>query len=77
MYAKRVIDEKDEWVKEGEAEGWERRREEEMREANPRFVLRQWVLEEVIKKVDEDWESGKMVLAKVLEVRISCSIFHF
>jgi len=57
-------------VKEGEGEDWEGRREEEMRGANPRFVLRQWVLEEVIKRVDEDWESGKGILAKVLEVRI-------
>ncbi|EJD06907.1 UPF0061-domain-containing protein [Fomitiporia mediterranea MF3/22] len=40
-------------------------REEEMRLTNPRFVLRQWVLEEVIKRVQDDVSSGKRALAKV------------
>ena len=43
-------------------------REDAARKANPRFVLRQWVLEEVIKKVEADTESGKRVLRKVLHV---------
>ena len=40
----------------------------EMRAANPRFVLKQWVLEEVIRKVESDPGTGKRVLAKVLQV---------
>ncbi|KXN91709.1 UPF0061 protein C20G4.05c [Leucoagaricus sp. SymC.cos] len=43
-------------------------RKEEMRLANPRFVLRQWVLEDVIKRVERDSTSGKRVLAKVMHM---------
>jgi uncharacterized protein YdiU (UPF0061 family) len=49
---------------------WDKR-EEEMRKANPRFVLRQWVLEEIIQRVKNDGESGKRALAKIHEVRVS------
>lgn len=48
--------------------GWEAAREKAARDANPRFVLRQWVLEEVIRKVEEDAVSGRRVLRKVLQV---------
>lgn len=52
-------------------EGWERNRELGMKSVNPRFVLRQWVLEEVIdqlhKNLDDIKESRK-VLARVLDV---------
>ena len=65
-YGNRIEEERDEW---GAGEGWERAREMEGRKVNPRFVLRQWVLEEVIKKVDDDPEIGKRILAKVLDVR--------
>jgi uncharacterized protein YdiU (UPF0061 family) len=41
-----------------------------MNGVNPRFVLRQWVLEEVIAKVEEDAVSGRRILAKVLKVRL-------
>ncbi|KIJ52484.1 hypothetical protein M422DRAFT_26071 [Sphaerobolus stellatus SS14] len=71
VYKRRVEEEKHEWVKEASGEDWEKRREEDMQKANPRFVLRQWVLEEVIKKVEEDWESGKRVLAKTLDMASS------
>lgn len=51
--------------------GWERNRELGMKLVNPRFVLRQWVLEEVIdqlhKNLDDIKESRK-VLARVLDV---------
>ena len=43
-------------------------RERAMRAANPRFVLRQWVLEEVIRRVEADADSGKRVLAKTLQL---------
>ncbi|KAH9928639.1 uncharacterized protein B0H18DRAFT_1084394 [Fomitopsis serialis] len=68
-YAARIESERGEWG--GEADG-ERRRE--MRAANPRFVLRQWVLEEVIKNVERDVDSGKRLLAKVLQM--ACNPFE-
>lgn len=49
-------------------DAWERERETYMRNYNPRFVLRQWVLEEVIKICGQDPTKGKRILAKVMEV---------
>lgn len=66
-YAARIESERDHWH--GEAADVDAAREKETKGANPRFVLRQWLLEEVIKKVETDAESGKRVLAKVLQVR--------
>ncbi len=62
-YAERINSEiaQGEWVGEDE-------RKEAMRLANPRFVLRQWLLEEIIKKVERDSTSGRRVLAKVMQV---------
>ena len=55
---------------------WLMRRQEKMLVTNPRFVLRQWVLEEVIKTCEgEDLEKGRAVLGKVLEVRAGCRVF--
>lgn len=68
-YAERVENESDLWQTEGGEADVDRMREESMRRANPRFVLRQWVLEEVIKKVETDAKSGRKVLRKVLQVR--------
>ncbi|KAK0481467.1 hypothetical protein IW261DRAFT_1550610 [Armillaria novae-zelandiae] len=65
-YEARVEGEKDEWSSQAE-------RLEEMRTANPRFILRQWVLEEVIAKVEKDPDTGKRVMAKVLQM--ACSPF--
>lgn len=65
-YAARIGGERGEWGADADAE-----REAAMRSANPRFVLRQWVLEEVIQRVERDPESGKRVLAKVLKVRLA------
>lgn len=81
-YAERVKKEKESWVVEPKANGhevngdlktedesgWEDKRKREMRGKNPRFVLRQWVLEEVIKKVEDDNKQGRKVLAKVMHV---------
>lgn len=66
VYRTRIEFDADEWVSEGDM--WTEKRCEAMRGANPRFVLRQWMLEEVIKKVERDWKTGRRVLAKVLEV---------
>lgn len=41
---------------------------ESMHRANPRFILRQWVLEEVIKRVTDDALSGRRILAKILHM---------
>lgn len=61
VYSARVQSENVEWAENDN-------REVEMKKANPRFILRQWLLEEVIARVEEDPENGKRVLAKVLHV---------
>ncbi|KAI0806282.1 hypothetical protein BC629DRAFT_1580720 [Irpex lacteus] len=71
MYAERVESEKDLWTGD---EGMDLQRERAIRGANPRFVLRQWVLEEVIKKVEKDSTSGRRVLRKVLQM--ACNPFE-
>lgn len=65
-YADRIDSEASEWAAEPD---YDAARERAIKAANPRFVLRQWVLEEVIKKVETDPTSGRRVLAKVLKVR--------
>ena len=67
-YSKRILEERKEWGSISQEEV-DVLRQKEMNGANPRFVLRQWVLEEVIAKVEKDAVSGRRILAKVLEVR--------
>lgn len=54
--------------------GWEDKREAEMKRANPKFILRQWVLEELITKLEDTGvdriEEGRRELAKLLDVRV-------
>jgi uncharacterized protein YdiU (UPF0061 family) len=56
-----------------EGGGWEEKREVEMLRSNPNFILRQWVLEELIAKLEstgvERLEEGRKELARVLDVR--------
>lgn len=66
-YANRIDADTSEWAEEPD---YDAARERAVKAANPRFVLRQWLLEEVIKKVETDPTTGKRVLAKVLEVRV-------
>lgn len=68
-YAKRISSESEQWGEDADKE-----RKQEMRSVNPRFVLRQWVLEEVIGKVERDADSGKRVLAKVMHM--ACNPFE-
>ena len=68
VYRTRIESDVDEWASEGDM--WLEKRRQAMLGANPRFVLRQWVLEEIIKGVEKDWKTGRRVLAKVLEVRV-------
>ncbi|KAJ3873473.1 hypothetical protein F5051DRAFT_122212 [Lentinula edodes] len=49
-------------------------RVKEAKKTNPRFVLRQWVLEEIIKRVEGDPEKGKRQLAKVMHM--ACNPFE-
>lgn len=63
-FAERVQKEKPEWPD----DDFEAQRVMAARGANPRFVLRQWVLEEVIKRVEDESKSGRRILAKVLHV---------
>lgn len=81
-YAERVIREKDAWAnritdssKDINDDAWLRERESCMRDYNPRFVLRQWVLEEVIKRCSADPYKGKRILAKVMEVSIAARCY--
>jgi uncharacterized protein YdiU (UPF0061 family) len=68
-YAARIKQEEEEWKKLAKNDQWHDIRRDSMRKSNPRFILRQWVLEEVIAKVEQDHTSGRRVLAKTLEVR--------
>ena len=71
-YAQRIDSERSEWGEDIVTE-----RENSAKGANPRFVLRQWLLEEVIAKVEMDSESGKRLLAKVLHVSLGFIFFHY
>jgi uncharacterized protein YdiU (UPF0061 family) len=67
-YSSRILEDREEWGS-GSQEEVDAARKREMDRVNPRFVLRQWVLEEVIAKVEKDATSGRRILAKVLKVR--------
>ncbi|KAI0649278.1 hypothetical protein C8Q79DRAFT_903782 [Trametes meyenii] len=74
-YAGRIESERDLWVgADGAVVDVDALREEAAKGANPRFVLRQWLLEEVIKKVEADPESGKHILRKILHM--ACNPFR-
>jgi uncharacterized protein YdiU (UPF0061 family) len=76
VYAARATGEADSGNAEVDVEAWATKRREGMQAANPRFVLRQWVLEEVIRDMEaglaEGDEAGRMEarakLNRVLEV---------
>jgi len=72
-YTARIESEKEEWVGASSGGDWQALREKDARLANPRFVLRQWVLEEVIAKVEADARNGRHVLAKVMQVSFRCT----
>ncbi|KAI0303734.1 UPF0061-domain-containing protein [Multifurca ochricompacta] len=74
-YAARIESEEEEWSNTALEGDWETQREKEARLANPRFVLRQWVLEDVIAKVEADARNGRHVLAKVMQM--ACNPYEF
>ena len=55
-----------------ELDGWRDKRQEQMRRVNPRFVLRQWVLEDTIGKLEscgpEDVAEARQTLSRVLDM---------
>ena len=55
-------------------DGWEAKRETMMKRVNPRFVLRQWVLEEAISELERTGvakiQEGRRILAKILDVSL-------
>lgn len=65
VYARRIQREADQW----DGEVMDAERATAARAANPRFVLRQWLLQEVIAAVEKDSVSARRILAKVLHVR--------
>lgn len=66
-YAERIRSDEPEWTSSSD---WLDEREKVMKQANPRFILRQWVLEDVIAKCEKgDLGQSRAVLAKMLEVR--------
>ncbi|KAF9048545.1 hypothetical protein BJ165DRAFT_1460470 [Panaeolus papilionaceus] len=72
-YASRINDDRSEWS-EVPDDKIDDARKAEMLGVNPRFVLRQWVLEDVIRRVERDHEGGKRVLAKVMHM--ACNPFE-
>lgn len=72
-YSARIESERhgEEWA--GEAD-FDSARQAAAKSANPRFVIRQWVLEELIKKVEGDHNSGKRIMAKVMQM--ACKPFE-
>ncbi|KAJ7170581.1 hypothetical protein C8R43DRAFT_1149177 [Mycena crocata] len=73
MYARRIERETDEWAAAG-GKDMDAQRTQAARAANPRFVLRQWLLQEVIATVEKDSVRGRRVLAKVLHM--ACNPFE-
>jgi len=71
-YAARIESERGEWG--GADVNMDAERQRAACAANPRFVLRQWVLEEVIGKLEKDADSGKKILRKVLQM--ACNPFE-
>ncbi|CAL1716563.1 unnamed protein product [Somion occarium] len=74
VYASRIESERDEWTRANGGTDVDAEREKATKAANPRFVLRQWLLEEVIKAVERDSDSGKRILRKVLQM--ACNPFE-
>lgn len=68
-FAARINSEREEW-----GDKFDEEREKAAKSANPRFILRQWLLEEVISKLESDTDKGKRVLAKVLHM--ACNPFE-
>ncbi|KAJ6494748.1 hypothetical protein C8R47DRAFT_1117036 [Mycena vitilis] len=68
VYARRIEREAGEWVSGEDREEMDAQRARAGRAANPRFVLRQWLLQEVIGVVEKDTVRGRRVLAKVLHM---------
>ncbi|KAJ6513390.1 hypothetical protein C8R45DRAFT_813590 [Mycena sanguinolenta] len=69
VYARRIESEAEEWGEDMDAQ-----RKRAGQATNPRFVLRQWLLQEVIAVIEKDIVRGRRVLAKVLHM--ACNPFE-
>ncbi|KAF7375011.1 hypothetical protein MSAN_00387200 [Mycena sanguinolenta] len=69
VYGRRIELEAEEW-----GEDMDIQRRSAGQAANPRFVLRQWLLQEVIAVIEKDIVRGRRVLAKVLHM--ACNPFE-
>ncbi|KAI0035425.1 UPF0061-domain-containing protein [Vararia minispora EC-137] len=58
----------------GDSEEGEAQRCADAHAKNPRFVLRQWVLEEIIARVEKDGAGGRRALGKIMQM--ACSPFE-
>ncbi|KAJ7158837.1 hypothetical protein C8R46DRAFT_1110498 [Mycena filopes] len=70
IYARRIEREAKQW----DGVNMDAERTAAARAANPRFVLRQWLLQEVIAAVEKESVSGRRILAKVLHM--ACNPFE-
>lgn len=73
-FSNRINEDTTEWTELEGTEDWFDCRQRITEKSNPRFILRQWLLEEIISKVEADFVSGRRVLAKVLEVCLYLSV---
>jgi uncharacterized protein YdiU (UPF0061 family) len=76
-WAQIVLDESDEAARlygvdggKSSSDGWAEKRKRAMERVNPRFVLRQWVLEELIAQLEgmQSLQEGRQALARILDV---------
>ena len=71
QYAAAIEQDRAMW--EGAGDKWEEQRSAEMRSVNPRFVLRQWLLEETIKKLEHgSGPARRKLLGDIM--RVSCHL---
>jgi uncharacterized protein YdiU (UPF0061 family) len=72
VYATRINDDAEIAAWKAEGGDWEAKRKQAMEGSNPRFVLRQWVLEELIAELEgtgvKGIKEGRAKLARVLDV---------
>lgn len=84
-YSTRILSEESLWTSQNSANSnWLSARQDSMKSYNPRFVLRQWVLEELIAKCEKNQSEGqgeeglnesRVLLAKMLEVCLFLASF--
>jgi uncharacterized protein YdiU (UPF0061 family) len=70
-YAERIKKDQAAWAEQAQGKNWEEARSAEMRKSNPRFVLRQWILEETIAKLERgEGLPRRKVLGDIMKVSL-------